>query len=95
VPGDTGLIKLKLRDNLAAAQLPFGKQAQDLEACRLRQRLADLSDPLIKRVSHVVVIHPSMHQDVILLPSLDLANKRDNTCTSLPAFREALTPFMP
>ncbi len=77
MPGDAGLIKLKLRNNLAAAELPFGKQAQDLKAYRMRQHLPDLSDLLIERILYVIVIHSSMHRDIILLPWRYLAKNRE------------------
>ena len=62
----SGLIKLKVRRYLAAAEFAIGEEPQNLNPIRMSKRLADLGDPLIKRTTHLILIHLLMHPSKIL-----------------------------
>ncbi len=60
------LIKLEMRHYLAAAEFTLGEEPQNLNPIRMGKGLAYLGDPLIKRTTHLIVIHLLMHPSEIL-----------------------------
>ena len=60
------LIKLEVWRYLATAQFAIGEEPQNLNPIRMGKGLAYLGDPLIKRTTHLIVIHLLMHPSEIL-----------------------------